>query len=94
MLAEDARRDVEDVLENCRKHLRINPRDALALFRRGLTLLLLGRSVEGVTDLEAGARLQPDYRVILEQAVAHVKEYGNDSRQDGPLTLGCPPPRR
>jgi tetratricopeptide (TPR) repeat protein len=73
MLAEDARRDAEDVLENCRKHLRINPGDALALVRRGLTLLLLGRSVEGAADLEAGARLLPHDRMILEQAVAHVR---------------------
>ena len=72
LLAEDAHRDAEDVLENCRKHLRINPRDALALVRRGLTLLLLGRAEEAAPDLEAGARLHPDYRAILEQAVAQV----------------------
>ena len=73
MLAQDARRDVEDVLENCRKHLRINPRDALALVRRGLTLLLLGRGDEAAPDLEASARLYPDNGAILEQAIAHVR---------------------
>ena len=73
MLAQDASRDVEDVLENCRKHLGINPRDALALVRRGLTLLLLGRGDEAAPDLEASARLYPDNGAILEQAIAHVR---------------------
>jgi tetratricopeptide (TPR) repeat protein len=72
MVADDAARDLQNVVENCSKHLRINPRDALALVRRGLTLLLNGQGDEAVADLEAGALLHPDYRPILERAVAHV----------------------
>lgn len=70
MLADDARRDAEGVLENCRKHLRISARDAVAHARRGLTLLLLGRAAEAENDLEQARTLQPEYWPLLKRLVA------------------------
>jgi tetratricopeptide (TPR) repeat protein len=51
-LVEAVKLDAEAVLLNCRKHLRINPNDAVALARRGLTLILLGRESEAHWDFE------------------------------------------
>jgi tetratricopeptide (TPR) repeat protein len=70
MLADDARRDPEGVLENCRKHLRISARDAVAWARRGLTLLLLGRTAEAQGDLERARALQPEFGPLLDRVVA------------------------
>jgi tetratricopeptide (TPR) repeat protein len=60
IVATDAQRDAEGVLENCRKHLRLNDRDVLAYVRRGLTLLVLGREAEAAPDLAQGRALLAD----------------------------------
>jgi tetratricopeptide (TPR) repeat protein len=51
-LRADLREDVDAVLENCRKHLRIRPDDVVAYARRGLTLLMMGREAEAEADFE------------------------------------------
>jgi tetratricopeptide (TPR) repeat protein len=51
-LRADLREDVDAVLENCRKHLRIRPDDVVAYARRGLTLLMMGREAEAAADFE------------------------------------------
>ncbi len=50
-LQENLKRDKVEVLANCRKHLRLDPNDACALARRGLSLVLLGREAEAKEDL-------------------------------------------
>jgi tetratricopeptide (TPR) repeat protein len=80
MVADDARREAEGVLENCRKHLRINPRDAVALARRGLTLLLLGRVAEAEADLEQAGALQPEFRLLLDRVVEQVRTLRQSKR--------------
>jgi tetratricopeptide (TPR) repeat protein len=70
MLADEARRDAEGVLTNCRKHLRISASDAVAHARRGLTLLLLGRDAEAENDLEQARTLQPEIWPLLKRVVA------------------------
>jgi Flp pilus assembly protein TadD len=74
LVGEDARRDAEGVLENCRKHVRINAKDALAWARKGLTLLVLGRASEAEVDLEQARALQPAFRPMLDLVVAQVRE--------------------
>jgi tetratricopeptide (TPR) repeat protein len=73
MVADDARRDAERVLENCRKHLRISPRNTFALARRGLTLLVLGRTAEAEGDLEQARALEPEFRPLLERVIEQVR---------------------
>jgi len=46
----EVRRDVQGVLENSNKHLRIDPDDPVAHARRGLALLLLGHEDEAEHD--------------------------------------------
>jgi hypothetical protein len=58
-LADDARRRPAEVLDNCDRHIRINDQDALAYFRRGITLLLLGRTDEADSDLARCRELLP-----------------------------------
>jgi tetratricopeptide (TPR) repeat protein len=60
IITADVRRDAESVLNNCSKHLRLNPRDALAHARRGLTLLALSRDTEAEHDLARCCELVPD----------------------------------
>jgi tetratricopeptide (TPR) repeat protein len=69
-LNNDVRRDAAAVLDNCDKHLRISDRDVLAYARRGLTLLLLGRTAEATPDLARAAALVPDMQVWLRKLVA------------------------
>jgi tetratricopeptide (TPR) repeat protein len=52
-LASAAKARPADVLENCAKHLRIDPSDALAMARGGLTRILLGQKEAGEADLLA-----------------------------------------
>jgi tetratricopeptide (TPR) repeat protein len=59
LAAADARRDAKGVLDNCRKHLRINSRDVLAYARRGLTLVVLARTEEALPDFARVAELAP-----------------------------------
>jgi tetratricopeptide (TPR) repeat protein len=70
ILSGDVRRDAGAVLDNCAKHLRINDRDVLAYARRGLTLLLLGRTAEATPDLAQFAVAAPDMQVWLRKLVA------------------------
>src|SRR5207244_2718255 len=45
-LAEDLRRNADEVFDNCRKHIRIFPNDIVAYARRGLSCLLQGKEEE------------------------------------------------
>ena len=65
VLLEGLRRDPEDVLENCRKHIRINPGDLVAYARRGLTLLILGRDEEAAQDFDQVLRRGPEWKGLL-----------------------------
>lgn len=68
-LCGDMRRDAEGVLDNCNKHLRINDRDVIAFARRGLTLLLLGRTDEAAPDLAKVAGLVPEMQAWLRKLI-------------------------
>jgi Tfp pilus assembly protein PilF len=74
LLAEDARRDAEGVLENCRKHLRLNSRDALAYARRGLTLVLLGKDEEALLDFSRFVDQAPQAWGPLDKVLHKVRE--------------------
>jgi tetratricopeptide (TPR) repeat protein len=67
--------DVDEVLENCRKHIRISPDDVVAYARRGLTLLLLGREDEAARDFAEGLRRSPDWADHLALMVAAAREH-------------------
>jgi tetratricopeptide (TPR) repeat protein len=68
------REDAAAVLENCRKHIRICPDDAIAYTRRGLTLLLLSREAEARDDLEQAARRLPKWRDYLTLLIEVAKQ--------------------
>ncbi|MDB5313358.1 MAG: hypothetical protein JWO38_7560, partial [Gemmataceae bacterium] len=74
MLARDARAAPAEVIANCDKHLRINDRDVLALARRGLTLVLVGRPTEAAADFDrlrdSVPALWPLCQAVIEQASA------------------------
>jgi len=70
LLKGDIRCGAQAVLDNCDKHLRIHNRDVLAYARRGLTLLLLGRTAEAAADLARFAEAVPDMQVWLRKLVA------------------------
>jgi hypothetical protein len=74
ILKTDIKEDAESVLENCRKHVRICPDDAVAYSRRGLTLLLLGREAEAASDLEHAVQRLPECREYLDLLVQLAKE--------------------
>jgi tetratricopeptide (TPR) repeat protein len=65
IVMDNARRDPEGVLENCRKHLRISDRDAFAHARLGLTLAALGRQDEAAPHLARFQELVPDSKPYL-----------------------------
>jgi tetratricopeptide (TPR) repeat protein len=73
LLVEDARRRPADVLDNCDRHVRIDPADALAYARRGLTLLALGRAAEAGPDLARCGELLPGQAGDLRAVVAAVR---------------------
>jgi tetratricopeptide (TPR) repeat protein len=75
VIAVDAKRYPEAVLENCTKHIRINDRDAMAYGRRGLTLLLLGRDAEAETDLARFQELVLDGQPYLQRVAELAREY-------------------
>jgi tetratricopeptide (TPR) repeat protein len=79
ILTTDIREDAEGVLENCRKHIRICPNDAIAYSRRGLTLLLLGREREANDDLAEAFRRFPQWQIHLNMVV----EMAKAARQGG-----------
>ena len=60
------------MLENCRKHIRINPGDLVAYARRGLTLLFLGRDTEAEQDFQQVLRRGPEWdgplRLLIHEA--------------------------
>ncbi|MBV9123667.1 MAG: tetratricopeptide repeat protein [Planctomycetes bacterium] len=64
-LFEQAQREAAQVLANCEQHLRINPRDALAHARRGLTLVLLGREAEAPANLSCFRSLAGELQELL-----------------------------
>jgi tetratricopeptide (TPR) repeat protein len=66
VLTMDLKRDAEAVLNNCRRHLRINSGDIVALARRSVTLLLLGRDQEAAADASATVSLCPAMEPLLE----------------------------
>jgi Tfp pilus assembly protein PilF len=71
----DMLRDPGAVFQVCNKHLLRNPDDPVALVRRGLSFLLLGRTEEATADLDRAVGLTPVLRpgrALLERAV---KEY-------------------
>jgi tetratricopeptide (TPR) repeat protein len=72
VLLQDLRRDAGAVLENCRKHVRINSGDLVAYARRGLSLLLQGRDAEAAQDFEQILSRGPEWaghlQLLIEQA--------------------------
>jgi tetratricopeptide (TPR) repeat protein len=79
LVTEDARRDAEGVLDNCRKHLRIDPRDALAHARRVLILVVLGQDDDALPNLARVAELAP----ALWQDLSRALEQARAGRQSG-----------
>jgi tetratricopeptide (TPR) repeat protein len=69
LIGSDAGRDADGVLDNCARHLRLNPRDVVAYARRGLTLLALGRDAEAAHDLGKCRELAPDMWAYLRGVV-------------------------
>jgi tetratricopeptide (TPR) repeat protein len=74
---EKAGRD-EEALESWGRALEVDPKDALALCRRGLLLLRLGRKQEAQRDLEQAWKkrkvLEEHWRVEIEQALQRLKD--------------------
>jgi tetratricopeptide (TPR) repeat protein len=69
IISADARRDADSVLDNCTKHLRLNPRDVLAHARRGLTLLALGRDTEAAHDFGMCCEMAPEMWSYLQRVI-------------------------
>jgi len=65
-LAEDLRRNADEVFENCRKHIRISPDDIVPYARRGLSYLLQGKEADATRDFEAGPLQDPYWKKELE----------------------------
>ncbi len=65
VVSADFQRDPAAVLENCRKHIRISPKDFLAFGRRGLTRLFQGDDSAAELDIKEWLRLAPDWREII-----------------------------
>ena len=80
LFARDAAGRPDEVLGNCDKHVRLDDRDALALARRGVTLLLLGRPAEAEADIarfrELVPALWPLYQAVRELASARMASPG------------------
>jgi tetratricopeptide (TPR) repeat protein len=76
ILTMDIREDAAAVLENCRKHIRICPNDAIAYSRRGLTLLLLGREREANDDFGEASQRFPQWQNHLKMVVEMAKRVG------------------
>src|SRR5262245_39778693 len=74
IVSTDAEQGADEVLENCRKHVRIWPADFVAYARRGLTLALLGREAESARDLEECVRLAPDWAENLAHVLRLTRE--------------------
>jgi tetratricopeptide (TPR) repeat protein len=66
-IIDDAGNDAEEVLKNCRQHLRIWPLDVVARARRALTLLVLDRPDEAALDFERIVALLPQWAPFLQR---------------------------
>jgi tetratricopeptide (TPR) repeat protein len=66
VLADGVKQDAGAVLSNCDKHLRLDPRDAIAHLRKGLTLVLLGKAEEAEASLQAAVALVPEFEQFRE----------------------------
>jgi tetratricopeptide (TPR) repeat protein len=91
LVRRDMLRDPEAVFQVCNKHLMRVPDDPVALIRRGLSFMLLGRTEEAITDLDRAAGQSPELRSsreLLERAVkeyqAHLTKEGNVSDESLP----------
>jgi tetratricopeptide (TPR) repeat protein len=73
LLIDDVRRRPDVVLDNCDRHLRIDPDDALAHARRGLTLMALGRDDESAPGFAQCRDVAPDQGGDLRLVVAVVR---------------------
>jgi Tfp pilus assembly protein PilF len=74
----DLLRNPDTVFEVCDKHLARIPDDPVALLRRGLSFLLLGRAQEAASDLGRSEGLSADVRscrALLERAVAERQNF-------------------
>jgi tetratricopeptide (TPR) repeat protein len=80
ILTTDIGMNLDDVLENCRKHLRISPRDPVARARRGLTLMLIGREADAESDFELFRQQAPEHQATLELLIAA----GRKAREESP----------
>jgi tetratricopeptide (TPR) repeat protein len=89
ILMSDLKRDAQDVLDKCAKHLRICERDVLAYARRGLTLLLVGRNAEARSDLAVVRERVPDMVRFLDRLVALA---GNDRNRGNCRPADSSPP--
>jgi tetratricopeptide (TPR) repeat protein len=72
-LVEHLRLDAPLVLRNCDKHLRDTPDDLIAVMRRGLTLLLLGRDACAAPDLTRAAALAPGHEALISRLIAEAR---------------------
>ena len=75
IVAEDVKERAADVLDNCTKHIRISPKDALAYARRGMTLVVLGREAETAADLARFQEMVPDAGNYLPRLVGLARWY-------------------
>jgi tetratricopeptide (TPR) repeat protein len=62
------------VLAECTEHLRRNPGDVLSYARRGLALMLLGKSAEAQRDFHQFRLRNPKGRQNLERLIAAAKQ--------------------
>jgi tetratricopeptide (TPR) repeat protein len=88
ILTTDIRQDVEEVLENCRKHVRICPDDVVAYARRGLTLLLLGRDAEAARDFTQILQRKPEWKAYLDLLMATARRYEQPGDGQAPSLRG------
>jgi tetratricopeptide (TPR) repeat protein len=77
IIVDDARRNADEVLENCEKHLRINPRDFTAHVRKALTVSLLGRAEEAQEHLNRAYEILPDATTPLFLVIQAIQQRGN-----------------
>jgi tetratricopeptide (TPR) repeat protein len=80
IVAEDVKERAADVLDNCTKHIRISPKDALAYARRGMTLVVLGREGEAAADLTRFQELVPDSGQYLPRLIDLARWYREQRR--------------
>ena len=73
LLTRDARADAAAVLDNCDRHLRINPDDLTAHARRALTLVALGRTAEASENLLRLQTLSGELRDLMDQLVRRLR---------------------